>query len=238
MKLLGCRCAPNQSENLKVKKATMANAAAVAAVVALSCAAFFLLSRYALPIADSDYGAAFPNTKLFSSASQSKIDQKQDPRLLFVYRMKGEAKMRKNYEEIKKIYEEMQKVIEKTLFQFYSESKAKKNSFYPHKKSSHIEKRIDCLDDSPCLIDDANCIKKLGEKMLGATALISTNSISKASERICATKLLGFNKEPGKKECRQGFRELGLKYHPDRNHGANKEELFRLISHAYDMICK
>jgi len=54
-----------------------------------------------------------------------------------------------------------------------------------------------------------------------------------------ARKLLGLEEEASMQDIKDNFRELALKYHPDRHKGTDKkhsEALFKRITHAKDIL--
>jgi len=48
--------------------------------------------------------------------------------------------------------------------------------------------------------------------------------------------ILGVKKDASDKEIKQRFRQLALKYHPDKNNDPKAEETFRSIAEAYDVL--
>jgi len=57
---------------------------------------------------------------------------------------------------------------------------------------------------------------------------------------VCATKdyyeILGVKRDASEKVIKRRFRELALKYHPDKNKDPNAEETFRTIAEAYGVL--
>lgn len=48
--------------------------------------------------------------------------------------------------------------------------------------------------------------------------------------------ILGIKRDANDKEIKQRFRQLALKYHPDKNTDPKAEETFRSITEAYDIL--